>query len=63
MSESEEENRYKKDTGVDVAVSMLLPPLGLIIGIVALCKGEKKRASTMIWTAIGIFIIIFCGTR
>jgi len=54
--------RFPKATTGDIILSVLLPGWGVLIGLIALCKGEKKRAVTMI--AIGaciLALIIFSG--
>jgi hypothetical protein len=55
--------RYAKATGTDMALSLLLPPVGLIIGVMALGRREARRGVTAIvlslasavaiWSALG----------
>ncbi len=40
--------RLEQATTGDIIISIILPIIGLIIGVLALFKGEKKRAFTMI---------------
>ncbi len=47
--------RLSKATTGDIILSVLLPGWGVLIGLIALCKGEKKRAVTMI--AIGACVL------
>jgi len=54
--------RLPKATTGDIILSVLLPGWGVLIGLIALCKGEKKRAVTMI--AIGVCILaLIISTR
>ena len=55
---------HEKATGLDIFISIILPGWGIIVGLIALCKREKKRAITMIviggmvlflWVASGKF--------
>jgi hypothetical protein len=39
---------HEKATGLDIFISVILPGWGIIVGLLALCKREKKRAITMI---------------
>ena len=55
--------RYAKATGADMVLSLLLPPVGLIIGAMALGRREARRGVTAIvlslasavaiWSALG----------
>lgn len=40
--------KLEKATTVDIVLSCLLPFWGIVVGFIALAKGEKKRAGTMI---------------
>jgi hypothetical protein len=40
--------RYTRATVVDIVLSVILPLWGLVIGGLALVKGERKRGFTMI---------------
>jgi hypothetical protein len=55
--------QYLKATGLDIAISILLPGWGLIVGAMAFfIKGEKKRGATMmIIGAIILFLVIVTG--
>jgi hypothetical protein len=50
--------KFENATQGDIALSIFLPGWGVIIGIIALLKGEKQRAVTMI--GIGI-VVLFIG--
>jgi hypothetical protein len=39
---------YTRATIVDVVVSVLLPLVGVLIGAVAMARGQRKRGGTMI---------------
>ena len=58
-------DKYEKITKGDIALTILLPGWGIIIGLIALIKGETKRGGQMIglgivsnfvWLVIGAFI-------
>ena len=51
--------KYTKATTVDIVLSIILPGWGVLVGLIALLKGEVKRAGTMISIGILINIIIF----
>jgi hypothetical protein len=40
--------RFEKATLGDVVLSVVLPGWGILVGLTVLCKGERKRAATMI---------------
>jgi len=40
----------------DILLSILIPFWGIAVGFIALCKGERKRAATLI--AIGILNLL-----
>ena len=44
----------KNATPIDIILSVIVPVFGLIIGIYALIKGEKKRGFTL----LGIFSLL-----
>lgn len=46
--------RYLKATVGDIILSVILPFYGLAIGLIALCKGEKARAFTMLTIGVGV---------
>ena len=48
--------KLQRATVGDIVLSVVLPGWGVIIGVVALCKGEKRRACVML--AIGTAIIV-----
>lgn len=48
--------RLEKATIGDVILSLVLPGWGVLVGLMALCKGEKRRAAAMI--AIGTCVIL-----
>jgi hypothetical protein len=56
---------HDRATAIDIIISIIFPLGGIVVGLIALCKGEKKRAITMF--AIGICItilqIIILGIR
>ncbi len=58
-------NRLEKATPGDIVLSVALPGWGIVVGLMALAKGEKKRAKTMI--AIGacgvaiVLLMVFLG--
>ena len=62
LKSGDDRKRLSKATTGDIILSVLLPGWGVLIGLIALCKGEKKRAVTMI--AIGVCVlalVIFSG--
>jgi len=54
--------RFEKATTGDIILSIIIPGWGVLIGLIALCKGEKKRAGTMIIISAGI-IFLFILSR
>jgi len=40
--------RFERATAGDVVLSVVLPGWGILVGLTALCKGERKRAVTII---------------
>jgi hypothetical protein len=50
--------KLQKATLGDIILSMILPTWGVIVGVIALIKGERKRAATMI--ALGGVIAAIC---
>ncbi len=56
------QKRFLKATTFDILISIILPGWGIIVGLIAFFKGEKKRASTMIDVGICIILLsIFIG--
>lgn len=54
--------RYEKATIGDIILSVILPFWGVSIGLIALCKGEKKRAFTMIGIgAVNLGLAFYLG--
>jgi len=53
---------YVKATVIDIIFSLILPFWGLVIGLVAIARGEKKRGQTM--ALIGVVgLLIFAAMR
>jgi hypothetical protein len=50
--------KYEKATTGDIILSITLPGWGVLIGLIALLKGEFKRAWTMIGIGIALLAII-----
>ena len=50
--------RYLKATVGDIAFCILLPFWGLLIGGIALARGEAKRGLTMMLLGVGLLIAI-----
>jgi hypothetical protein len=48
--------QFEKATTGDIILSVILPGFGVLIGLMALCRGERKRATTMI--SVGACIIL-----
>ena len=48
--------RFEKATTGDIILSVILPGWGILIGLMALCKGEKQRAKTMM--GIGACLLV-----
>ena len=55
--------RWLKATTGDIILSVLFPGWGLGIGVFALCKGEKKRAVTMISIGVCIILLLLLSGR
>lgn len=55
--------RLSKATRGDIILSVLLPGWGVLIGLIALCKGEKKRAVTMIAIGVCVLAVIIASGR
>ena len=49
--------KFEKATTGDIILTLILPGWGVLIGIIALIKGERKRARTII--VLGILCIMF----
>jgi len=54
--------KLEKATTADIILSCLLPFWGLVVGVVALVKGESKRAGTMMLIS-GILLIALFALR
>lgn len=52
-------NKLEKATWVDIALSLILPFWGLVVGCIALFKGENKRGVTMIAIS-GVLLAAWC---
>jgi hypothetical protein len=50
--------KLQKATVGDIILSVVLPACGVLVGVIALIKGEGKRAGTMI--TIGGAIVAVC---
>ena len=50
--------RFLKATTTDIVISLILPGWGVIVGFIALLKGESRRAATMIAIGICVFVAI-----
>lgn len=48
--------RLEQATGGDIALSIMFPGWGVLIGLIALIKGERKRAGTMI--GLGVVLLV-----
>jgi hypothetical protein len=47
-----------KATIGDIILSVIIPFWGLLIGLIALIKGEGKRGGTMMAISVGIMILL-----
>jgi hypothetical protein len=47
----------------DIVLSIILPGWGIIVGVIALVKGEVRRAGTMAAISIAVLAICFALTR
>ena len=50
--------RYIRATGIDMFISGIFPIVGLIIGAMALVRGERQRGLTMMGIAIVLTLIV-----
>ncbi len=56
--------RFLRATMVDVLVSLFLPSWGLIVGFMALLKGEGKRGLTMMGLGIvSVAVVVYLRQR
>jgi hypothetical protein len=56
-------SRYARATGIDIIISMVLPGWGVLVGLIALAKGEKRRAMTMITIGLIVFAILAVSSQ
>jgi len=42
----------------DIVMSMIFPPFGIAVGLIASCRGEKQRAVAMIAIS-GVYLILW----
>lgn len=54
--------RYTRATAVDIVLSVILPFWGLVLGGIALARGEAKRGKTMMLIG-AIFLAVVVITR
>jgi hypothetical protein len=57
--------RFIKATTFDIIISIFLPFWGVVVGIIALCKGETKRGFTMlaIVACVTLLIIFYASNQ
>ena len=55
--------RFLKATIFDMVISAVLPLWGVIVGLIALSKGEKNRAVTMFTIGVAMTLIMILASR
>jgi hypothetical protein len=58
-TEPQTKKRFEAATVPDILLSIIIPFAGVLIGLWALVKGEKKRALTMILISVCVFVLYF----
>lgn len=54
--------KLEEATKADIVLSIILPFWGLVIGLVAFLRGEKKRGQTMMGTGLA-FLVLWIALR
>ena len=55
-TENTDKQERSADSG-DCMISFVMPPAGILFGLVCLMRGQKKRAKTMLSVAAGALVV------